>query len=115
MCRGLPALAAMVEATSPKGAMSMSLTALNATVSSIVELYHAAEVHADNQRAVAQLKRILDFLDQAHAVIRERARQICSSSGKTLGEVTSVQDTAAAIHVLLPVDVSHPPLCVSHW
>lgn len=99
----------MVEATAPKGAMSLSLTALNATVSNIVELYHAAEVHADNQRAVAQLERILDFLDQAHAVMRERARQLCSSSGESLGEVTSAQDSAAVIPVSLPVDLSHPP------
>lgn len=107
LCRGLPAQAAMAIAL--KLAMGLSLIALNATVNKIVELHHATGVRAENQRAVAHLKRILELLDQAHAFIGERARQFCSSSGRTLGEVTSAQDTAAVNPVSLLASINLSP------
>ena len=66
---------------------SRTLAALNAEVNKVVERYCARYARSDYAPAIEILQRFLDFLDQAHAIIRERARHFCSSSGQALGEM----------------------------
>lgn len=98
--RGLPAQGAMAAAIAPDLALRGSLAALNATVNNIVHLYHSRGFRAENERAIAALQRILEFLDQVNAV-REQARQSCRVSEVALGEMNPVPKQTAAILLLV--------------
>ena len=74
----------MAEAMALELSMSGSLTSLKSAVNKVVERYCAELARQENAPAIAILQRFLDLLDQAHAIIRERApllQLICAISG----------------------------------
>ncbi len=78
----------MAEAKELDLAIKVSIIELGATVKKIVDHYHAAGVREENQRAVAELQRIMEFLAQALVDVRVRERQFLSASGQALGELS---------------------------
>lgn len=78
----------MAEAKELDLAIKVSIIELGATVKKIVDHYHAAGVREENQRAITELQRIMEFLAQALVDVRVRERQFLSASGQALGELS---------------------------
>ena len=103
----------MTEAMTPDMPLSRSLAALNATVQKIADIYNKKDFPAENERATAELQRILEFIDQGNAVIREQARQFPNVSEVVLGERNPAPQAAlilcGCIRNRMMMAAWHPP------